>query len=142
MKDAWCIATSRVDLTADGVTKLYGRRFAIETFRDTKDLHFRLGLSATHVHNPGRRDRLLMLTAIAYVLLVLLGAAGERGGLDRTLKVSTTEKRTLSLLNQGEYWYGASPNMREERPLMLLEACDSVLREHAVTQEILAVLCG
>jgi len=141
MKDAWCIATSRVDLGADGVTKLYGRRFTIEeTFRDTKDIHFGLGLSATHVHNPGRRDRLLMLTAIAYVLLVLLGAAGERCGLDRTLKVSTTKKRTLSLLNQGKYWYSALPNMREERQVTLLEAYDSVLREHAVTQEIFAVL--
>jgi len=72
--------------------------------------------------------------------LVLLGAAGERCGLDRTLKVSTTKKRTLSLLNQGKYWYSALPNMREERQVTLLEAYDSVLREHAVTQEIFAVL--
>jgi len=141
MKDAWCIATTHADLGADGVTKLYGRRFTIEeTFRDTKDIHFGLGLSATHVHNPGRRDRLLMLTAIAYVLLVLLGAAGERCGLDRTLKVSTTKKRTLSLLNQGKYWYSALANLREERQLILLEAYDAVLREHAITQEIFAVL--
>lgn len=50
-KDAWCIATRRADLGADGVTELYGRRFTIEeTFRDTKDIHFGLGLAATHVH--------------------------------------------------------------------------------------------
>ena len=141
MKDAWCIATSRVDLGADAVTKLYGRRFTIEeTFRDTKDIHFGLGLSATHIRNPGRRDRLLMLTAMAYVLLVLLGAAGERCGLDRTLKVSTTSKRTLSLLNQGKYWYSALPQMREERQVLLLEAYDAVLKEQAVTREIFAVL--
>ena len=141
MKDAWCIATSRKDLSADQVTKLYGRRFTIEeTFRDTKDIHFGWGLSATHIRNPGRRDRLLMLTAIAYVLLVLLGAAGERCGLDRTLKVSTVKRRTLSLINQGRYWYGALPQMREERQLRLLTAYDEVLREHVVTKEIFAVL--
>jgi len=141
MKEAWCIATSRVDLDANAVTKLYGRRFTIEeTFRDTKDIHFGLGLSATHIRNPGRRDRLLMLTAIAYVLLVLLGAAGERCGLDRTLKVNTTSKRTLSLLNQGKHWYGALARMREERQTLLLESYDAVLREHAVTSEIFAVL--
>jgi len=129
-----------VDLGADGVAKLYGRRFTgEETFRDTKDIHIGLGLAATHVHYPGRRDRLLMLTAITYVPLVLLGAAGERCGLDRTLKVSTTKKRTLSLLNQGKYWHGALANLREERQLILLEAYDAVLREHAVTQEIFAV---
>jgi hypothetical protein len=41
MKDARCLATSRIDLGAPDVAKLYGRRFAIEeTFRDSKDLHF------------------------------------------------------------------------------------------------------
>lgn len=141
MKDAWCIATSRKDLTADQVAKLYGRRFTIEeTFRDQKDIHFGWGLSATHIRSPGRRDRLLMLTAIAYVLLVLLGAAGERCGLDRTLKVSTVKRRTLSLINQGRYWYSALPQMPKERQTRLLTAYDEVLREHVVTQEIFAVL--
>src|SRR5690606_12788364 len=35
MKEPWCIATSRADLNATQVTKLYGRRFTIEeSFRD------------------------------------------------------------------------------------------------------------
>lgn len=141
MKDAWCLATSRAELSADEVTKLYGRRFTIEeTFRDTKDIHFGLGLSATHIRSPGRRDRLLMLTAIAYVLLVLLGAAGERCGLDKSLKTNTAKKRTLSLMNQGRYWYGALPQMPEDKQLRLLTAYDEVLREHAVSNEIFAVL--
>ena len=141
MVDAWCIASSRKDLSATQVTKLYGRRFTIEeTFRDTKDIHFGLGLSATHIRSAGRRDRLLMLTAIAYVLLVLLGAAGERCGLDRTLKTSTTKKRTLSLLNQGRYWHGALPQMREDKRLRLLSAYDQVLREHPITNDVFAVL--
>jgi hypothetical protein len=133
MKVAWCLATSRVDLGAAGVTKLYGRRFTIEeTFRDTKDVHFGMGLSATHIGSAGRRDRLLFLAALAYALLVLLGAAGERCGLDRTLKVSTTKRRTLSLYKQGCFWYDAIPAMTDTRFGILMNAYDACVREHQV----------
>jgi len=58
--------------------KFYSRRFTIEeVFRDTKDLHFGLGLSATHIRDERRRDRLLLLVAIGHRLLTLLGAASE-----------------------------------------------------------------
>ena len=141
MKDAWCLATSRVDLGAAGVTKLYGRRFTIEeTFRDTKDVHFGMGLSATHIGSAGRRDRLLFLAALAYALLVLLGAAGERCGLDRTLKASTTKRRTLSLYKQGCHWYDAIPAMTDERFELLMNAYDECLREHEDIQVIFGVL--
>lgn len=58
MKEAWCIATNRVDLGGAGVIKLYARRFTIEeTFRASKDNHFGMGLSATHIGSPRRRGR-------------------------------------------------------------------------------------
>jgi hypothetical protein len=64
MKDPWCLATSRSDLTASQVVALYGTRFRIEeTFRDTKDIHFGMGLSARHIGAPARRDRLLFLAS-------------------------------------------------------------------------------
>jgi hypothetical protein len=141
MKDAWCLATSRVDLGAAAVTKLYGRRFTIEeTFRDTKDVHFGMGLSATHIGTAGRRDRLLFLAALAYALLVLLGAAGERCGLDRTLKASTTKRRTLSLYKQGCHWYDAIPAMTDERFELLMNAYDQCLREHEGIQAVFGLL--
>jgi hypothetical protein len=141
MKDAWCLATSRVDLGAAAVTKLYGRRFTIEeTFRDTKDVHFGMGLSATHIGSAGRRDRLLFLAALAYALLVLLGAAGERCGLDRTLKTSTTKRRTLSLYKQGCHWYDAIPAMTDERFELLMNAYDQCLREHEDIQAVFGLL--
>ena len=50
MKDGWYLATSRDDLKASEVVKLYSKRFTIEEgFRDTKDLRFGLGLSATRI---------------------------------------------------------------------------------------------
>ncbi|AUX26736.1 transposase [Sorangium cellulosum] len=141
MKEPWCLATSRADLTASQVTKLYGRRFCIEkTFRDVKNVHFGMGLSATHIGDTARRDRLLLIAAFAHVLLTLLGEAGERAGLDRLLKTNTVKHRTLSLYNQGCYWYTAIPNMREERLVQLMTAYGEVLREHAVTREILGTI--
>jgi hypothetical protein len=141
MKEAWCLATSRADLTATQVVKLYGKRFTIEeTFRDEKNLHFGLGLSATHIKNTARRDRLLFLVAIAHALLTLLGAASEETGLDRTLKANTSKKRTHSLFRQGSYWYQAMPNMRDDWFEKLMTAFDRIVAEHRIFSEIFAVI--
>jgi hypothetical protein len=141
MKEPWCLATSRGDLSGSDIVKLYGRRFTIEeTFRDTKDIRFGMGLSATHISDPARRDRLLFIAALAHVLLTLLGAAGERCGLDRTLKSNTSKRRTMSLYNQGTYWYMAIPNMRADRLVMLARAYDEVLHEHAVLRELFGAI--
>jgi hypothetical protein len=131
MKEPWCLATSLADAKAAEIIKLYGRRFTIEeAFRDTKDLHFGMGLSATHIGNANRRDRLLLLVAIAQALLTLLGAASEASGLDRYLKVNTVKKRTHSLYRQGLYWFSTIPTMREEWLRRLMEAFDRIVREH------------
>jgi hypothetical protein len=141
MQEAWCLATSRSDLGAAQIVKLYDRRFTIEeTFRDTKDIHFGMGLKATHIKSAARRDRLLMLAALAHALLTLLGAAGERCGLDRKLKTNTSKKRQMSLYNQGAYWYMAIPSMREERLSLLMQAYVEVLREHEFLQDICGVI--
>jgi hypothetical protein len=141
MKEAWCLATSRDDVTAQEVVKLYGKRFTIEeTFRDEKDLHFGLGLSATHIKKADRRDRLLFLVAIAHALLTLLGAASEATGLDRTLKANTSTKRTHSLFRQGLYWYQAMPTMRDDWLEKLLTAFDRIVADHRVFREIYAII--
>ena len=141
MQESWCLATSRADLGAAEAVKLYGRRFTIEeTFRDTKDIHFGMGLKATHIKSAARRDRLLLLAALAHALLTMLGGAGERCGLDRTLKTNTSKKRQMSLYNQGHYWYMAIPNMREERLTLLMQAYADVLREHDFLRDIFGVI--
>lgn len=141
MNDPWCLATSRSDLSAREVIRLYGKRFSIEeTFRDTKDIHFGMGLKATHIGDSRRRDRLLLLGAVAHALLTLLGAAGERCGLDRKLRTNTSNKRQLSLYRQGSFWYEALPNMRPERLELLMTAYDEVLREHEFFCDILGTI--
>ena len=141
MKDPWCLATNRSDLKASEIVKLYGKRFTIEeTFRDTKDIHFGMGLKATHIGDSSRRDRLLLLGAMAHALLTLLGDAGERAGMDRMLKVNTSKARQHSLYNQGSFWYDALPNMPHERVAMLMAAYDATIREHEFFSEIFGVI--
>ena len=141
MKDAWCLATNVGAQTAAAVVKLYGRRFTIEeTFRDQKDLRFGMGLRETRIRSAARRDRLLMLLALAQALLTLLGAACERSGLDAYLKVNTVKHRTHSLFRQGTYWYGRIATMRQDWLVPLLKAFAEVLAEQAEMTAILGVI--
>jgi Transposase DDE domain len=141
MKEAWCLATTLSTRKASEVVKLYGKRFTIEeTFRDEKNLHFGMGLSATHIRDASRRDRLLLLAAIAHALLTLLGAASEETGLDRHLKVNTVKRRTHSLYRQGLYWYDCIPTMREDWLQPLMAAFDRIVREQAVFREIFGII--
>ena len=138
MKQAWCLVTSLKDARAADIVSAYGRRFTIEeTFRDTKDLTFGMGLRATHIRNEQRRDRMLLLIAIAQTLLTLLGAASEASGLDRTLKANTVKRRTMSLLNQGLYWYSCLASMRDEWFERLMTAYEAILQEHQELAQIL-----
>lgn len=141
MAEPWCLATTLVDKKASEIVKLYGKRFTIEeTFRDQKDLHFGMGLSATHIKNCERRDRLLLLAAIASALLTLLGGAAEEAGLDKYLKVNTVKRRTHSLFRQGLYWYECIPTMRQEWLRPLMTAFERLVREQAVFREIFGII--
>jgi len=101
MKEAWLLATSLSD-APKGVVALYGRRFTCEeNFRDEKDPRFGVGSRLVRVRAAARRDRLCFILALAAALLTLLGAAGERLGLDRLLRANTVKRRTHSLFRQG-----------------------------------------
>lgn len=141
MREPWCLATSLAERKATEIVALYSKRFTIEeTFRDAKDLRFGMGLSATHIRDAGRRDRLLLLAAIAHALLTLLGAASEKTGMDAYLKVNTAKKRTHSLFRQGAYWYGAIPEMRDDWLANLMKAFDEIVSEHAIFEEVYALI--
>lgn len=141
MKEAWCLATSLSGLRASEVVKKYGRRFTIEeTFRDSKDIRFGLGLKATHIRRTDRRDRLLFLFAMAHALLSLLGAASEASGLDRTLKCNTLERRTHSLFWQGTFWYRQLSFMRDDWFERLITAFDKIVREQATFVNAFGIL--
>lgn len=141
MKEPWCLATSHADKTGAEIVKLYGKRFTIEeTFRDQKDLRFGMGLSDTRVSSTARRDRILLVGAIAAALLTLLGAAGEALGFDRMMKANTVKKRTHSLPNQGLFYFQWLATMDEERALPLMQKYDQLIREQATFREIFGLI--
>jgi len=141
MKDAWHLATSFGDKLAAEIANLYSRRFTIEeSFRDMKNLRFGMGLSDTHIGSPERRDRILLVGAVAAGLLTLLGAAGEAVGLDRRMKANTSKERTHSLLNQGLFYFDWLLTMRDERARPLMQAFDELVRNQATFREMLGVI--
>ncbi len=140
MKDAWHLAASDARATAREIVNLYSRRWTIEPeFRDTKDLRFGMGLGATRVGDPNRRDRLLLISAIAVMLLTLLGGAGEALGMDRLLKSNTVKRRVHSLFRQGCLYYDAIPNMPEQTLSALMERFHAIITENKLTTAVLAV---
>lgn len=123
MKEPWCLAASDPEATAAVLINHYARRWTIEPqFRDTKDLRFGMGLSATRIGEPMRRDRLLLVSAFAMALLTLLGTVGESLGMDRQLKSNTSKTRSHSLFRQGCMLYELIPNMPEHRLAPLIAA--------------------
>ena len=141
MKAAWCLAASDDKLSSSLIIRLYGKRWGIEPqFRDSKDIHFGMGLSHTKIRDPQRRDRLLLISALSIVILTLLGAAGESLGLDKGLKANTVKHRTLSLFRQGYYYYHQLERMKKEQASALLDAFQKMLEEHKQLVEILGVI--
>src|SRR5271166_4878166 len=101
------------------------------SFRDTKDLRFGMGLGATRIGEPMRRDRLLLINAFAMVLLTMLGAAGESLGMDRLLKSNTSKRRTHSLFRQGCMLYELIPTMpAADGPLRRNRSAVQIVQRH------------
>jgi hypothetical protein len=141
MEEPWFLASSRADLTARQLVDAYGRRFTTEEcFRDQKDPRYGLGMSQSSVKRVDRRDRLFMIAALAQALLTLLGAAAERSGVDRAMKVNTVKRRTHSLFRQGLYWFQALPNQPDKRAVPLVRAFDEIVREQAALMQLLGVV--
>jgi hypothetical protein len=128
MAEPWCLAASDPEASAATLISYYARRWEIESsFRDSKNLRFGMGLGLARVKECERRDRLWLLSALAMVLLTLLGMAGESLGYDRMLKANTVKRRTHSLFRQGVMLYELIPTMPEERLRPLVQRFGEML---------------
>jgi hypothetical protein len=92
------------------------------------------------VNSPARRDRLLLIAALAIALLTLLGAAGESLGYERHLKANTSKKRMYSLLRQGILYYNQIPNMPDDRLAPLMNRFAELLAQHTLFRKVLGIL--
>ncbi len=141
MKEPWFLASNRVDLSAAKALQLYGQRWGIETtFRDIKDYKFGMGMGQVRIKNPARRDRLFLFSALAIVLLTLLGKAGDSAGLERTIKVNTSKSRTYSFFRQGVIYYQLLPKMKETYATLLMEKFTYYLRQHRLYTRALGII--
>lgn len=141
MKQAWCIAASNPSAVAGTLIRWYAKRWGIEPqFRDTKDIHFGMGLSETSISDPERRDRLLLISEISVLILTLLGAAGEKLGMDRYLKANTVKHRTMSLFRQGCNYYNQMLRMTSNELKKFLDCFTELLIEQKAFQDILWVI--
>src|SRR6185312_10988993 len=141
MKEPWCVVSSREELSGPWAIKWYEKRWGCEPyFRDTKDIIFGMGLSFTHIKNKGRRDRLLLIHAIATLVLTLLGAAGEKIGLNKYLKSNTSKKRQLSLFKQGCIYFRRLFRMVKATAIELIEAFCALVTENKNANTIIGVI--
>ena len=141
MKEAWHLAASDGARSAAQIVNLYSKRWTIEpSFRDSKDLRFGMGMSALRIDDPQRRDRLLLLNALAILLLTILGAAGESLGMDRQLRTSTTKRRVHSLFRQGCLLYDLIPTMPEQRLRPLIDTYAELLRQNKLFTQTFGIV--
>jgi len=141
MAEPWCLVASDPKASAKTLMTLYGKRWSIETtFRDAKDLRFGMGLSHLHTKSTARRDRLLLVGALAIVLLTLLGGAGEHLCYDRMLKANTVKRRTHSLFNQGAMLYNWMPTMPDKYFEPLMKRFNEMVLEHRVFKEAFGII--
>ena len=140
MKEPWCLVSSE-RRGAREMAALYARRWGIETsFRDVKNPRFGMGLKETRVGRTDRRDRMLLVGAMALSLLTLLGAAGEKLGYDRWLKTNTSKARQHSLFRQGTMLHGHLANWPDDRVRPLMEAFEQMILEQRVFREMFGVI--
>ena len=138
MKDEWNLASNIENSSSRIIIKAYAKRWKIEPyFRDVKCGRFGYSLYQTHIKSPERRDRLLLIMSLCYLLLTTLGAAGEKIGFDRFLKVNTVKTRTHSLFKQGQYYYDYYRHFTDEQKKLLLESLGDILANEEFWIEIL-----
>lgn len=128
MKAPWFLV-SNTTFNSKKIIKLYAKRWKIEPyFRDLKDSRYGLGLEKTHIKSCERRDRLMLILALSYRLIILLGQAGEQIGLDKLLKVNTEKQRTHSLFRQGLFYYQFFFRLEPEEQEKLLATFNDLLK--------------
>jgi hypothetical protein len=141
MKEAWCLVSSRSDLSSEALVTWYGKRWGIESsFKDIKDYKCGMGMKKIHTASTQRRDRLFLISALAIALLTLLGAAGDAMGLERYIKANTVKTRTYSFFRQGCIYYDLMLGMKTERLRLLMRKFSELLSEQPLFRKVLGII--
>ena len=79
----------------------------------------------------------MLILALSYTLLSLLGEAGEKLGFDKKLKVNTVKTRTHSLFRQGQFYYKFFFRFPQEEQELLMNKFQEVLLKHDFWDDLL-----
>ena len=100
--EPWLLATSLDNESAETIVAIYATRMQVEEcFRDAKNARFGWGLEFAKSTSTERLNVLLVLVAIAFAAIVLVGAAAFKSGLEKRFRASSREERVLSLFSLG-----------------------------------------
>ncbi|MDB4998131.1 MAG: Transposase, family [Myxococcaceae bacterium] len=100
--EPWLLATNLQNDAATTVVAVYAKRMQIEEyFRDTKNSRFGWCLEHARASSKQRYDVLLLLAALAFTAVVLVGAAAEAEKLEKRFRASSLKQRVLSVFTLG-----------------------------------------
>lgn len=105
--EPWLLAVSPLlaHLTARQVVSLYGGRMQIEqTFRDTKNPRWGLGLSQSQTRKPRRYAMLLLIGALVIYALWIIGLAARQQGFSIAYGSREKAAQTLSVISLARWW--------------------------------------
>jgi len=135
MKEPCRLATSRREATAGEIVAYYAKRWTIEPgFRDAKDLRF--GMGVLRIADPQGRDRSLLPSALAVVLLTKLAAAGESSGLTGSLNPTHPRKGPTRYSVRVPCFMTSSPNMPAQRLRPLIEKHTDLKPKHLIQSNL------
>ncbi len=113
MKAPWCLAASTPTASTRSLIDYDAKRWGIESaFRDAKDLRFGMGMSATRISSPERRDRLWLL------------------------KANTVKTRTHSLFRQECMLDDLTPTMLDDRLRPRMQRFGEIMLEHHLFSQV------
>jgi hypothetical protein len=100
--EPWLLATSLENEAAASVVAIYATRIQVEEcFRDAKNARFGWGLEFAKSRSKERLNVLLLLVALAFAAVVLVGSAADAAGLEKRFRASSRKQRVLSLFSLG-----------------------------------------
>ena len=100
--EPWLLATTLDNEPAEKIVAIYATRMQVEEcFRDTKNARLGWGLEFAKTRSPGRLNVLLLLVAIAFAAVILVGATAASVGLEKKFRASSRKQRVLSHFSLG-----------------------------------------
>lgn len=105
--EPWLLAVSPnlAHCSAEQIVGIYGSRMQIEqTFRDTKNPRWGLGLSESQTQDPKRWPILLMIGALVIFALWIIGLAAQQSNYKIGYGSRKKAEKTLSIISLARWW--------------------------------------